>query len=226
MDAQKTVGILGGMGPAATVEFFRRLVAATPATIDQDHLHIVIENDPRVPDRTRAILHGGPTPGPALVRMAQRLESAGAEVLAMPCNTAHVYLAEIREAVTALVLDMVAETAEHIEEKSVGLLATSGTIHSRIYHRAYEERGIDLIVPAGESQQTVGRAIEAIKASRSLDEVELAIADVVSGLRGRGAKAIIAGCTELSLLDGARMPVRWVDALDSLVAATVREAFR
>ena len=87
-------------------------------------------------------------------------------------------------------------------------------------------RGVELLTPQGAAQETVVRAIEAIKASRSLDEVETAIAAVASDLRQRGANAVIAGCTELSLLDGTKMPVRWFDALDCLVEATVREAFR
>ena len=226
MGTHKVIGVLGGMGPAATVEFFRRLVAATPATIDQDHLHILIDNDPTVPDRTRAILHGGPSPEPVLVNMARRLQGAGAEVLALPCNTAHVYLDAIRKGVTARVVNMIAETVASVGEEAVGLLATSGTIDSRLYHRACEEHEIRLILPSEDGQRTIVRAIEAIKASRSFDEVEAAVARVSTGLRKRGANAVVAGCTELSLLDGASMTVRWIDALDCLVAATIREAFR
>ena len=226
MGIHRVIGVLGGMGPAATVEFFRRLVVATPATIDQDHLRILIDNDPTVPDRTRAILHNGPSPEPALVNMARRLQGAGAEVLAVPCNTAHVYLDAIRKGGTARVVDMIAETAASVGEEAAGLLATSATINARLYHRACEERGIRLILPSEDGQRTVVRAIEAIKASRSFAEVEAAIARVIAGLQKRGAKAVVAGCTELSLLDGASMTLRWVDALDCLVEATIREAFR
>ena len=213
------------MGPAATVEFFRRLVDATPATIDQSHLRVVIDSDPTVPDRTRALLHGGPTPVPALVRMARRLEMAGAQVLAMPCNTAHAFLDPIRQSVCVPVLDMIGETVDRLEERVVGLLATSGAIGSGIYHRAFEEHGIEPVVPSEKSQETVNRAIEAIKAARSLVEVGTAIASVVRELHARGAEAVVAGCTEISLLDGSRMPIRWVDALDVLVGATIREAY-
>ena len=213
------------MGPAATVEFFRRLVAATPASDDQGHLRIIIDNDPGVPNRTRAILYGDPTPAPALAEMARRLEAAGASILAMPCNTAHAFLSAIREAVSIPVVDMIQETADRIQVRTVGLLATSGTIRSRIYHRAFEAREIDLIVPGQESQESVARAIEAIKAARGLDEVDSAIRAVVERLGRRGAEAVVAGCTEISLLDGAKMPIRWIDALDILVEATLRDAF-
>jgi aspartate racemase len=214
------------MGPAATVEFFGRLVTATPATIDQDHLRILIDNDPTVPDRTRALLHGGPTPGPALARMAKGLVAAGAEVLAMPCNTAHAFLGAIREAVEAKVVDMIEETAARTEVRAVGLLATGGTIDARIYDHAFEARDIELLLPDEAGQETVVRAIEAVKASRAFGEIEAAVARVVGELRNRGAEAVIAGCTEISLLDGKRMPLPWIDALDCLVAATIREAAR
>ena len=225
MDAHKTVGVLGGMGPAATVEFFRRLVAATPATIDRDHLHILIDNDPGIPDRITALLHGGVSPVPAMVRMAQRLEAAGADVLAMPCNTAHAYIGALRDSVNVLFLDMIEETVLRLREHTVGLLATRATIQTGIYHRACSARGIELVTPEDTAQETVVRAVEAIKASRSLPEVEAAIIGVITDLQARGAEAIVAGCTELSLLDGTKMPVRWFDALDCLVEATIHEAF-
>jgi len=226
MGEPKAVGVLGGMGPAATVEFFRRVVAATPATVDQGHLRVVIDNDPSVPDRARALLYDGPTPVPALVRMVRRLEAAGAGVLAMPCNTAHAFLPQLREAASVPFLDMIDETVRRVSVRTVGLLATSGTIRSGIYGRAFAARGIELLVPNGDGQRTVVRAIEAIKAARSLGEVETAMRTVVDGLRTRGAEAVVAGCTEISLLDGDRMSVPWIDALDVLVEATVREAFR
>jgi len=224
MTACKTIGILGGMGPAATVEFFRRLVEATPATIDQNHLHILIDNDPSVPDRTLALLRDGPSPEPALAAMARRLASAGAEVLAMPCNTAHAFLDAIRAAVDVTVVDMIAETADRVGSGTVGLLATSGTIESGVYRRVLDARGIRLVVPDGDAQRTVGRAIEAIKAGRDLAEVEHAVLPVAESLRNLGAEVIVAGCTEISLLDGGRMPIRWVDALDCLVEATIDAA--
>jgi aspartate racemase len=226
MMAHKVIGVLGGMGPAATVEFFRRLVESTPATIDQNHLRIVIDNDPTVPDRIQALLHGGPTPAPALARMAQRLQSVGAEVLTMPCNTAHAFLDAIRDAVDSAItiIDMIQETAARADVSAVGLLATGGTVATRIYHRALEERSIRVVVPSSGGQETVGRAIEAIKAGRSLGEVESAIARAVGRLKAQGAEAVIAGCTEISLLDGKRMPLPWIDSLDCLVDATIREA--
>jgi len=224
MRQTKTVGVIGGMGPSATVEFFRRLVAATPARSDQEHLRIVIDNNPGVPSRTDAILYNGPSPEAALVEMARGLEAMGANVLAMPCNTAHSFRVPMQAAVRIPLLDMISETVAKVGVSHVGLLATSGTIRMKLYHRAFAQKGIQVVTPHGASQHTVARAIEAIKAGRSLPEVAVAVAGVVAELRMAGAEAVIAGCTEISLIDGSAMSLPWIDALDCLVEATIREA--
>lgn len=221
---RKTIGVLGGMGPMATVEFFRRLVEATPAGSDQDHLHILIDNDPSVPNRTDALLHDGPTPVPTLQAMAHRLADAGAQVLAMPCNTGHAYIDDIRAAVDVPIIDMIAETARATSSARIGLLATDGTIESGLYHRAFHRHGIDVVVPGPDDRRTVMAAIAAIKAGEPLTPLEDRIAAVVGRLADAGAEAAIAACTELSLLSRERMPVRWIDALDVLVRSTLRAA--
>ncbi len=220
----KTIGILGGMGPAATVEFFRRLVVATPAATDQEHLHIVIDNDPAVPDRTRALLHGGPSPVGALVAMARRLEGVGADVLAMPCNTAHAYLDAIREAVALPVVDMVGETVASIDAPAAGLLATDGTIESGLYRSAGERYGLRIVVPSASDRRSIMAAIAAIKRGEPPASAEPAIREVGQRLLGAGAVTLMAACTELSLVSADRVGLPWVDALDRLVEATLREA--
>jgi aspartate racemase len=224
MNRTKTIGVLGGMGPMASVEFYRRLVANTKAQTDQDHLHILIDNDPSVPNRTDALLDDGPCPVPALQAMARRLESAGAELLAMPCNTAHAYIAQIRAAVTVPVLDMIEETAAAIDQSPIGLLATRGTIETELYQGAFAGRSVEVIVPVAEDQTTVMDVIARIKAGETLDTQERRIAPVVERLAAAGAMAAIAACTELSLLSGEGLPIRWIDALDILVRATLRAA--
>jgi aspartate racemase len=228
MNGTKTIGVLGGMGPMASVEFYRRLVQRTDARTDQEHLHILIDNDPSVPNRTDAILEVGPNPGPALEAMARRLEAAGAEILAMPCNTAHAYIEEIRAAVSIPMIDMIEETASAIDRSAIGLLATIGTAKTRLYQKAFEARGIETIVPGAEDQGTVMEIIRAIKAGEGLEEQRRRIAPVVGRLAVGGAEAAIAACTELSLLtelatlEGTTIP--WIDALDVLVRATLRAA--
>jgi len=230
MSATKTIGILGGMGPMASVEFYRRLVRRTDARTDQGHVHILIDNDPSVPDRTAALLKEGSweDPVPALQAMACRLEAAGAEILAMPCNTAHAYIAQIRAAVSIPMIDMIEETASAIDRSPVGLLATKGTTRTRLYQDAIEARGIETIVPGAEDQDTVMAVIRAIKTNEDPEEQLRRIAPVVDRLAAAGAVAAIAACTELSLLteharrEGTKIP--WIDALDVLVRATLRAA--
>ncbi len=220
----KVVGILGGMGPLATVEFFRRLVVASPAEHDQQHLHILIDNNPHVPDRTAAIVHGGPSPAPRLAAMAQRLEVAGAHLLAMPCNTAHVYVDEIQRSVSIPTLDMIHETVARIGQPSIGLLATDGTIQTRLYQKACDLRGIGVILPPAADQRLVMEAIERVKKGENPRRVGENLSPIIGRMKRAGAEAVIAGCTEISLVHGDEMPVAWIDALDCLVDATLREA--
>ena len=226
MQRGKTVGVLGGMGPAATVEFFRRLVSATPARSDQEHLHVIIDDDPSVPDRTAAIIGRGDDPTPVLVSMARRLEAAGAELLAIPCNTAHHYLPAIEGSVDIPVIDMPAEAAMRVGFDRVGLIATDGTIASGIYQRAFSERGIGLVLPEEADQARVMRVIDAIKSGEDPSGFAGEISQVVSRLGDAGAAAVVAACTEISLLEGGGMPLPWIDALDVLVEATIREALK
>ena len=222
--ASKTIGILGGMGPAATIEFFRRLVAATPAAIDQAHLRILIDNNPHVPDRTNAIFGRGADPGPALADMARGLADSGADFLTMPCNTGHVFQAAIREAVSIPFIDMIEETSRVLTVKTVGLLATTGTVRTELYRVACDQRDIELVTLTDDDQRLVMDIIRRVKAGGSGSSVRDHAAAIVDRLAKRGAEAVIAGCTEISLIPGGDMPVQWIDALDCLVEASIRMA--
>ncbi len=225
MTARKIVGVLGGMGSAATAEFFRRLVDATPARVDQDHLHVIIDNDPSVPDRTNAILRSGPSPAEALAAVARRLEHAGADLLVMPCNTAHVYIEEIRASVSIPALDMIRETVAAIDRSSVGLLATDGTIETGLFQEACEAREVRVVVPNSADQRSIMDAIASIKRGENPRRIEEEIEPIVCRLEREGAEAVIAACTEISLVPGDGMSVPWIDALDCLVEATLRDAW-
>jgi aspartate racemase len=220
----KTIGILGGMGPAATIEFFRRLVAATPAAIDQAHVRILIDNNPHVPDRTSAIFGTGPDPGPTLAQMACQLQAWGADLLTMPCNTGHAFKAAIQDAVTIPFVDMIEETVKRLDVETTGLLATTGTIRMKLYHAACERQGIRLLIPNRKNQELVMDVIRRVKAGGSGNSVREYAAAVIGRLAERGAEAVIAGCTEISLIPGAGMPIPWIDALDCLVEAAMQEA--
>ena len=220
----RVVGVIGGMGPAATVEYLARLVRATAAERDSDHLHVLVDSDPAIPSRADAILHGGPDPAPRLRAIARGLEYSGAEVLAMPCNTAHAYLESVREAVAISVLDMLAEAADCVNVDCVGLLATEAAIRAGLYQKVLGARGIAAVVPRVADQAEITRLIAAVKAGQALEELRARLRRVTAHLRDEGASGLLVGCTEISLLrdEGEALPV--VDALDCLVEATVREA--
>jgi aspartate racemase len=226
-----TIGILGGMGPLATVDFYRKVIDATPAGADQDHLPVVVWADPSVPDRSAALVGGGPDPTPWLVRGAHRLEAMGARVIATPCNTAHAFLDEVRNSVRAPMLDMIAETAgeiraHHPEVRSVGLLATTGTVRAGLYQRALEAAGLRVVVPGELTQgEAVTGAIRRVKAGDTGPAAVCLVERAAEELAARGAHLLVAGCTELPLLLGelsAGLPV--VDPTAALARAAVREA--
>lgn len=199
----RTIGVLGGMGPAATVDFFRRLVQATPATRDQDHVHVLIDNDPSVPDRSCAIAGVGPDPLPILTAMALRLEHAGADVLVMPCNTAYSFAGAISAAVAIPLLDWpviaidecVAAGAERI-----GLLATDGTIASGVYEKALRHPGARFVRPDEATQAESMDVIYAVKASGATAEAAERLDALTERMLAEEADVVLLACTELSVL--------------------------
>jgi len=222
---KQTIGILGGMGPLATLELFKRIIALTPATKDQEHLRVIMDSNPAIPDRTAAIVNNGESPLPLLTETARVLEQAGADFIAMPCNSAHYFLDDIRKSVHIPVLDMIGETARMIKESHAGLLATDGVLASRLYQDACERQGIKLLAPSKEDQTLVMRAIYGIKAGERVAAFESDITAVVGKLQGNGAEAIILGCTELSLIsDQKGFPIPVYDALSILARVAVQQA--
>jgi aspartate racemase len=214
------------MGPAATVDFYDKLVRATPATCDQDHLRIVIWSDSSTPDRTRALLGNGPDPTPWLINGVRALTAAGAELIAIPCNTAHAFLGPLRCAAGEVpILDMIQRTTRRVRALDppahpLGLLATTGTIVARLYHAPLEQAGIRVIVPDEPGGATmVMRAIKQIKAGQ--DGAEL-LYEAGRKLVARGANAILAGCTEVTLALGeSRLPVPLIDPAQILAEDAV-----
>lgn len=222
------VGILGGMGPAATADFYAKLVRATPAVTDQQHLRVVIWSDPTVPDRAEALLGRGPDPTPWLVRGARVLRDAGADLIAVPCNTAHAFLPGVAELIGVPIVHMIDEVAGELQRaarpvRKAGLLATSGTLRAGLYRDRFTEAGIELVEPDDERQRaSVMPAIRAIKAG-GRDAVSLLHA--ARELVRRGAEVIVAGCAEIPLvLDCAAMAVPVVDPARVLADAVVARA--
>ncbi|MDR0278248.1 MAG: amino acid racemase [Paucimonas sp.] len=202
------LGIVGGVGPAATVDFMGKVVANTPAGKDQDHLKMVVEQNPQIPDRTASLLHAETDPTLALYATCKRLESAGAHAIAIPCNTAHAFVERIQGHLRVPIVNMLHETLAHIREhygtqRQIGLLATSGTVHSQVYHQAAAQLGLQLIAPAHDYQALVMQAIygeRGIKAgfTEGICREQLLVA--AEHLCDLGAGVLILGCTELPLV--------------------------
>ncbi len=203
-----TIGVLGGMGPEATGYFFDLIVRHTAAAKDQEHIPVLVWSDPRVPPRTDAILGKGPSPLPALRAGAARLEEAGAGLIVMPCITAHVWAEEIAASLKVPFVDLVEETARYARRgvpglKKAGLIASTGTVTSRIFHRAFERAGVALATPSPREQEAVMDAVfgpRGVKAGHTAGRPRTAVVRIARRLVTRGAQAIIAGCTEIPLV--------------------------
>ena len=230
--SEKIIGVLGGMGPESTAKLLVRITRCTPATVEQDHLRVILDSNPKIPNRTDALLTG--ETGPiieALAQTALNLERAGAEIIGIPCNTAHAFLRDIREAVDVPVVDMIGESAlraaELFEtEATVGLLATDGTLRSRLYHEALEEVGLIPMSPSRPGiQHAVMDALDSVKLDGVTEDAYNALAAAVRNLASEGATCLIAACTEVSLVFERHTPnLPWLDPLQILAEALVREA--
>lgn len=202
------LGVVGGVGPAATVDFLQKVVRSTPARRDQDHLRLLVEQNPQIPDRTEHLVGQGADPTLALYATCKKLQAGEADLIAIPCNTAHAFVERIQPHLDIPIMNMLTVTVSHVREsfpmlRKVGLLATNGTLASGIYRQALEEQGLTEIVPQPALQTRVMTAIyglQGVKAGftsgQCVDDVGAAIDDLVS----QGVEVIILGCTELPVL--------------------------
>ena len=199
---KKTIGIIGGMGPMATVDLYKKIVDYTAASKDSEHIHVYIDSNTDIPDRTDAILHGGKDPLPEMIRSAIRLECMGADLLLIPCNTAHYFYDKICTMVHIPVLNMLEETAREVKRQNitcVGLLATDGTIESAVYDRVFEKYGISVLHPSSLRQKNVMDLIyKGVKAGNK--DIDLSgFFDTLEELKQNGTQTLILGCTELPI---------------------------
>ncbi len=199
---KKTVGILGGMGPLATVELFRLIVSNTESPNDQGHIRIIIDNNPQIPDRTNAILNGGESPVNALVKSASMLKNDGADFLIIPCNTSHYYIDEISRNAGIEIVNMIETTAIYLKEhniKTIGLLATSGSVKTLVYEKTLSKFGISTLYPDENGQQEVMdyiyKGIKAGNINQSTEDLKKICEELIY----KGASNIVLGCTELSI---------------------------
>lgn len=226
----KTIGVLGGMGPWATLDFFEKILRLTPAKADQEHLRVIIDNNPKIPDRSPAIVGTGEDPTPALVAGARILQQAGADVIAIPCNTAHYFYERVQNAVSIPVLHIMEEVVSTAREevpsaRVLGILATAAAVSSGLYARACARKGIEVVNPDPAGQQVVNRAIYAVKGGQMGPEITAGLKKIADGLVGRGAQALVLGCTELPFVlkpQDVRVPL--LDSNQILARAAVRFA--
>ncbi len=229
---RRTVGVLGGLGPEATLDFFAKVLQRTPAASDQEHLHLLIDNDPSVPNRNDAVAGRGPSPAPQLAAMARRLEGAGADFLVMVCNAAHAFQSAIVEAVDIPFVSIVEETVEATltrapSARRVGVLAAEGALDAGLYQRAFAARGVTALVPEGDDRARFMDGMYRIKAGDKGEAVQRDMLGLARVLQGAGAEALVAGCTEVPLvltqaaLDAAGTALPFVASTDALVEATV-----
>lgn len=224
-DTPKTLGILGGLGPMATVYFYELVTGMTKADCDQDHINILLSSRAETPDRTAFILDPTcPDPTQAMVESAQTLERAGADILAMPCNTAHYFYDAIAKSVKIPMLNIIDETLAACSAagaRKIGILATAGTVASGTYPLRAEKFGMTCVCPDAEEQAIITSIIyDEIKKGKTPDMREFY--KIANNLFARGCTAIVLGCTELSLLKkDYHLDSRYVDSLHALARATV-----
>jgi len=200
----KTLGILGGMGPHATAYFFQILLQQIPACADEDYPRIIIDCNSRIPDRTQAILGKGPNPVPEMVRSAKILEDAGADLIIMPCITAHHFLNDIRQSISIPFVDLISETGVFLKENDyfrVGILTTTGARKAGIFQSYFSD--FELVFPLPEIQEFyVMGAVYGQKGAKSgqFDEAGTFMLKAAEYLVGQDVQAIVMGCTEIPLI--------------------------
>lgn len=227
-DKRKILGVMGGMGPLATQLFYKMIIEQTDAKCDQEHLNMIILSHATMPDRTKEILEGRTEElFQLLLKDARMLESSGAGVIAIPCNTSHVLADRLQESVGIPIINMVEETvkqiAEHFHEKDlrIAVLATDGTINTGLYQKALERRGVIPIIPGPESQKLVMKIIyDGVKNGGAIDFSDFLL--VEKEIFGQDCKAAILACTELSCFkEMYNLPDFYIDAMGILTDRSI-----
>lgn len=225
--AQKVIGILGGMGPAATSELFTRIIDNTAAEMDQEHVNMIIINDPQIPDRSKYILEDGISPIPKLLENLNKLSIAGADVAVIPCMTAHSFIDELNKTSPIPIINAIGLVEQYIQTvyprlKKVGLLATNGSVGSRVF-QSYISK--EIVIPDKVGQNEVMDIIygeEGIKSGNTSEELTERVRAITNKLKKENAEAVIAGCTELSLvMDEKNIDIPVIDPINLLAKKVV-----
>lgn len=226
--SHKTIGILGGMGPLATVDLYRKIVLLTKADCDNAHLRVYIDGNAQIPDRTAAILSGGADPVPEMLSALRHLEACGADCIIMPCNTAHYFLPRLQRETAIPFISMPAETARACARQYPGktacILATRGTLASGLYNAALESEGVSYLLPDEGQRDVLMYAIyDCVKGGKPLETVREPMEALLGELSQKGADYFILGCTELPIVaQELRLPGVFVDPTAELAKAAIR----
>jgi len=216
--ASKTLGVLGGMGPAATLDFLAKLQAATPVSREQDHLRVLVDINPKVPDRNNSY----DAAGPVLAEMAVGLRDAGAKVLAIACNTAHAYADQVRASGLPLVdlIETAGLAALALGAERVGVLGTNGAL--ALYRRTFSHQALEAVTLDDHEQVEFMALLYRIKHGELGPESRETMAALAHRLVGKGAQVVVAGCTEVPLVMGAGdLSVPFIDATEALARRCV-----
>ena len=200
----KILGIVGGMGPWASAYFLRKIIDMTDAQSDQEHIRIILDNNTQITDRTSAILKKGPSPVPQINSSIHMLEQYGAEIIAMPCNTAHYFMDQFichsETRILSIITAVLSECARKEISSLFGILATEGTIQAKIYQDALSRHGMRCIIPQTAEQDIINHMIfNVVKKGEPSDRL-LPLAQVLDSMSSRGVTHFVLGCTELSML--------------------------
>lgn len=231
MNKTKTVGILGGMGPYATLSFTRMLLDLTPAKKDWDHLRIITDMNPHIPSRSRHLLFDEASPIPGMIESCRKLANYPVDFIVVPCNSASYFLPEVREAVSVPILDIREVTVQALARKlpharRVAALSAVVPYAKRIYQPYLEARGLEFVSHAEELQRESEAVIEAIKLNEPQAVVARRFERLLGSIRERhGVDAVILGCTEFGCLGELQAPVPLIDSSRELAQGTVKFAF-
>ncbi len=224
---KKSIGILGGMGPMATVDLFSKIVNLTRAQNDNEHIRIYIDNNAFIPDRTEAILFGGTNPLPQMSESLRKLESCGADCIIMPCNTAHYFLNELRAQTNIPFISILESCAKACEarfgKKKVAILGTKGTLAANLYQKALDSYNIPYLLPDSSNQDALMRVIyDGVKAGKECESYSRDVENVVESMKQEGAEYFILGCTELPIAFNAlKLPVSTIDPTEELAKSAI-----
>ncbi|MGB3209265.1 MAG: amino acid racemase [Desulforhopalus sp.] len=226
---EKIPGIIGGMGPEATIDLMQRIIANTPAEDDVDHIRCIVDNNPKIPSRMKHILgEFGENPGHCMAEMGKRLEVYGADFLVIPCNTAHHYYEDVVKAVNIPVVHLIDLVVENVVANNpgltqIGVLGSTTIVKTRLYQNLFAKRGVEVVYPDESVQEKLFNVIKDIKRGKTGKETREDFSKIGNHLKSKGVHLAILGCTELGIIAD-DLPILCIDAAEVLAKEVVAVA--